>query len=105
MAQQSDLIALLAAHQGVGNGIRVDAIARALKIDPRTVRRLVSEARAEGVAIAAHPGTGYFIARTPDEIEMCCAFLRSRAMHTLGLEARLRKIPLPELIGQLRLKT
>ncbi len=105
MATREDLIALLARHQGAAQGLRADAIARALDVPARRVRALVTEAREDGVAIAATPEHGYFIAVLPEEIEMCCAFLRARAMRSLLLESRLRKIPLPELLGQLRLNT
>ena len=71
----------------------------------RRVRQLVSELREEGVAVCASPRTGYFIAATAGELEACCSFLRSRAMHSLTLESRLRKIALGELLGQLRITT
>ncbi|MCC7484581.1 MAG: hypothetical protein IT529_06285 [Burkholderiales bacterium] len=106
------VLATLSRHIGEANGISVEALVRQFEWDPehyparaRQVRKLVSELREEGVAICAHPSTGYFIAATPAELETCCQFLRARAMHSLVLEARLRKIPLPELLGQMRLPT
>jgi len=69
----------------------------------RKMRQLVSDLREEGIAVCAHPKTGYFIAETAAELEACCNFLRSRAMHSLTLESRLRKIALGELLGQLRI--
>ena len=44
-------------------------------------------------------------ATPPDEIRRCCAFLHRRAMHSLRLEAQMRRIPLPDLLGQLHLNT
>jgi len=105
MATKDDLVALLARHLGADNGASAEALARALDVPERRVRTLVTEAREEGVAIAATPEHGYFIAVLPDEIDMCCAFLRARAMKSLLLESRLRKIPLPELLGQMRLQS
>lgn len=105
MAVRDDLIALLARHQGANQGISAEDIARALDVPTRRVRTLVTEAREEGVAIAATPEHGYFIAVLPEEIDLCCAFLRARALRSLLLESRLRKIPLVELLGQLRLPT
>ena len=32
-----------------------------------------------------------------------CRFLRGRALHSLQLEARLRKLPMQELVGQISL--
>ena len=43
--------------------------------------------------------------QTAEELESCCAFLRARAMHSLMIEARLRRLPLPDLLGQLKLPT
>ena len=100
-----DALAVLQGHIGRNDGISVEQLAAALDTPARRVRALVSELREEGVAVCAHPALGYYIAQTPEEVEHCCAFLRSRAMHTLVLESRLRKISLPELLGQLRLKT
>jgi len=71
--------------------------------EQRKVRKIVSELREAGIAVCAHPKTGYFIAETAGELEACCNFLRSRAMHSLTLESRLRKIALGELLGQLRI--
>jgi biotin operon repressor len=104
MATKDDLIALLArSHQGAAHGASAEALARALDTPERRVRMLVTEAREEGVAIAATPEHGYFIAVLPDEIDLCCKFLRARALKSLLLESRLRNIPLPELLGQMRL--
>jgi biotin operon repressor len=105
-ALRTQLINVLSAtHMGAANGISGEALARRLGTDTRTLRSVISEARTEGVAIASTPETGYYIAQTPDELARCCAFLRSRAMHSLSVESRLRGIPMPELLGQLHLPT
>ncbi|MCZ7655553.1 MAG: hypothetical protein M5R42_16810 [Rhodocyclaceae bacterium] len=51
------------------------------------------------------PRDGYYIAASGEELEATCQFLRSRAMHSLVLESRLRNVPLPDLIGQMKLPT
>lgn len=106
------ILATLSRHIGKENGVSVKALVSELTQSAaqspgaeRLVRRLVSELREEGVAICAYPGEGYYIAGNAQELEECCQFLRSRALHSLALEARLRKIPLPELLGQMRLPT
>lgn len=106
------VLATLSRHIGRANGRTVKQLVMELTSTPvsspgaeRLVRHFVSELREDGVAICAQPGEGYYIAGTPQELEECCRFLRARAMHTLVLEARLRKIPLPELLGQMRLPT
>lgn len=103
MNAPADLLAILAAHNGRAQAIRVRDLAARLNLPERAVRRLVSEAREAGHAICAHPRDGYFLAATADELNETCAFLRSRAMHSLVIESRLRKVPLPELLGQMQL--
>lgn len=92
-------------HAGKASGIGAELLAQRLGITERLLRALVSQAREEGVAISATPETGYYIAQTAEEVEESCDFLRSRAMHSLRMEAQLRRIPLPDLLGQLRLNT
>jgi hypothetical protein len=104
--QRALLIQHLAAnHLGAGRGVGAAALAQLIGVDERSLRSLVSEAREDGIAIAGTPSTGYYIAETADELESCCRFLRSRAMHSLHIEAQLRRIPLADLLGQLHLPT
>lgn len=105
MSDATALLNRLQQHQGADNGITAEALATALGTTKRNVRTMVSELRLEGTAICGHPKTGYFIAANDQEIENTCKFLRSRALHSLALEAKLRKIALPDLIGQMRLKS
>jgi hypothetical protein len=96
---------LAASHIGASRGIGARALAGALGVRERVLRLLISDAREDGIAIAGTPDTGYFIAETAAELEDCCAFLRSRAMHSLHIEAQLRRMPLADLLGQLHLPT
>jgi biotin operon repressor len=96
---------LLEAHIGRDRGITAKAIADALGCAERLVRELVTELRMDGAALCGKPDTGYFMAATAAELEETCAFLRSRAMRSLVLESRMRHVPLPDLLGQLRLPT
>ena len=105
MKSRHDLFSLLAVRVGAHNGVSVDALARQLASTPRHVRTLVSELRMDGIAVCGTPKTGYYIAATPEEMEETCQFLRNRAMHSLTLESRLRKIPMPDLLGQLHVPT
>ena len=97
-----DLLAVLMRHQGRNNGITAEQLAAQLGCDARHMRTLVSALRTEGVAVCGHPSDGYYIAVTPEELEDTCSFLRSRAMHSLTLESKLRNVALGELLGQLR---
>lgn len=61
--------------------------------------------KGHGHAICGTPTDGYYIAATAEELNATCEFLHNRAMHSLTLESKLRKIPLSDLIGQLHLPT
>jgi len=107
MARQRALLIqrLATSHIGAARGVGARELARLLGVRERVLRHLISDAREDGVAIAGTPETGYFIAETHEELEACCAFLRSRALHSLHIEAQLRRVPLADLLGQLRLPT
>lgn len=92
-------------HAGRDKGIGAEALARQLCVNERTLRAMVSHAREAGTAISATPETGYYVAQTAEELEESCEFLRSRALHSLRIEAQLRRIPLADLLGQLHLPT
>lgn len=104
-ATRHHLLRALSGSVGRDNGKSCAALALALGIPERGVRDLVTELREQGIAVCGKPNTGYFIAETAAELEETCAFLRSRAMHSLVLEAKLRNLPLADLVGQLRLPT
>jgi biotin operon repressor len=105
MVNKDDVLVILEKHQGHLNGITAEQLALQLGVEKRQVRHLVTELRLEGRAVCGQPKTGYFIAATGEDVENTCAFLRSRAMHSLMLESRLRKLTLGELLGQMRLPT
>jgi biotin operon repressor len=90
-------------HRGKGHGVPCRELAEALDASPREVRSAITELRLAGVPVCGHPRTGYFLARTAAELNETCDFLRNRALHSLQLEARLRKVPLQRLVGQLSL--
>jgi biotin operon repressor len=99
------LISIMAKHVGAGNGVSVEELSILLNCCARKVRSAISDARMEGIAVCGHPRTGYYIAETAEELEQTCNFLRSRAIHSLHLESRLRNIPLNDLLGQMHLRT
>ncbi len=92
-------------HAGRKHGIRAEDLAGLLGVAERMLRELITRAREDGVAIVGTPETGYYVAQTGEELEECCKFLRARALHSLTIEARLRKVALPELLGQLKVGT
>jgi hypothetical protein len=96
---------VLQRHIGRNNGIKAKDLAAAADAE-RARGAPAGERAARGRDRRVRPpSTGYYVAKSADELEKTCEYLRSRAMHSLRLESRLRKIPLPDLIGQLRLKT
>jgi biotin operon repressor len=88
-----------------GQRHHAEALAAAIGMNKREIRAQVSALREEGIAVCGHPKTGYFIAANAEELETTVEFLKSRAMHSLHLASRLTKIPLVDLLGQLKLKT
>lgn len=105
MATLHQLLSVLSHRIGRDSGISAQALANRLECQERRIRQLVTEAGEDGHAICGHPRDGYYIAATAEDLEETCAFLRRRAMHSLVLESRLRKIPLADLVGQLKLPT
>jgi hypothetical protein len=109
---QAQVIGELARHVGQANGVHVrDLVTRitgqsvSCAFMERRVRTLVTELRLEGSPICGNPASGYFFAETAAELEDTCSFLRSRAMSSLVIESRLRRISMPELLGQMLLPT
>lgn len=101
-----DVLAALLGHRGHANGVSARDLARRLGVSERRLRTLISSLIMErGVAIAGFPATGYFIAETAEEVERNVAFHRDRALHELRKASVLSRIPLPELLGQMKLKT
>lgn len=99
------LLLALTQHRGAANGIRAKDLAAALLITERAVREAVTELRMQGIGVGGRPETGYFIATSAAELEPTLQFIRSRAMTSLVLEARMRNVAVPDLIGQLRVPT
>jgi biotin operon repressor len=107
LPSKSDLLANLtqSGNLGANNGITARRLSARMSCPERHVRTLVTQLREDGIAVCGKPRDGYYIACNAREVEDTCKFLRGRAMQSLHLEARLRRVPLPELIGQLRLET
>lgn len=98
----AQLLNILSRYRGRNNGIHVEHLVALTGQPQRRLRKLISELRNEGVAVCGKPETGYFVAETAEELdEFCIKYLEQRAMHSLRLSSRLRKIPLPVLAGQL----
>jgi len=100
----------LSGHIGRGRGIKCEDLARAIlwrtprEADKRRLRHVIEELRREGQHICGTPRDGYFIAETEDELNETCKFLADRALTSLTQAARMKKLAVPDIHGQLRLK-
>ena len=103
MSTITALLNALSRHQGRATGISAAHLALQLDVPPRRLRKLISEAREDGIAICGKPASGYFMPTTPEELHETCAFLEHRAMHSLRKLSRMKKVALPVLMGQLLL--
>ena len=74
--------------------------------DTRMLRKLVEILRREGVPVCSSTkkgAGGYYLASAGSELEQYCRNLHNRALRVLVMEAKLRKIALPELLGEMQL--
>lgn len=74
--------------------------------DTRRLRELVTKLRLEGTAICSvvsQSGGGYYLASAGSELDDYCSRLRKKALKELAQEALLRRLTLPELVGQISL--
>lgn len=99
----NQLLNVLAQHQGRAHGISSGALATKTGLSQRQLRKHISALRDEGIAICGKPSTGYFVPVTPEELQESCAFLEHRALHSLRVLSRMKKVALPDLLGQLKL--
>lgn len=104
MTSKTAVLNALSAHQGRANGIGARRLAEQLQLPQRQLRKLISACRDDdGVAICGTPSTGYFMAVTAEELQATCKFLEHRALHSLLVLSRMKKVSLPDLMGQLML--
>lgn len=94
---------MIVRNYGAENGANGKKLAQTIGVHERKVRQAISHLREVGVPICGTPDSGYFYAKNREELEGTCEFLRSRAMHSLKLESRLRNMSLPQLVGQMTL--
>jgi len=73
----------------------------------RAVRKIVKaliEVHGAPIASSPHAPAGYYIPETLEEIRETLESLKGRALSVLTRMARLRRVALPELLGQLALE-
>lgn len=97
---ERDFVAFLERHVGKDQAVSRARIARALGISRHRVDGLVPLARSLGVAVCGNAVSGFYIAATVEELKELCTFLRARALATLATEAKVRHMPLYQVIDQ-----
>ena len=74
--------------------------------DTRDIRRVVTELRRAGVPICSSPaktGGGYYLASVGSELEDYLQKLEAAGLAKLGQAAKIRRVGLVELLGQMSL--
>ena len=74
--------------------------------DTRRLRQLITELRRKGKPICSastSEGGGYYLPAVGQELDQYCQRRRMKALKELSIEAKIRKISLPELLGQMAL--
>lgn len=94
---------LLAGRVGAANGMHLDEIVRATLLSGRIVRKAVEALRLDGVHICGKPETGYFVAANDAELAETIDWLTARAKKSLLQAARMKRVGIPALIGQMNL--
>ena len=103
------LLVALSRHIGRRRGLTATALCREVLggpptgADERRLRELVVELRKAGHHVCAHPRDGSFLADTAEELAETCAFLHSRAMSSLEQESAMKRVSIPDLVGQMRM--
>ena len=102
------ILCVLDHHRGRENAISrknlVDKVNSAYPLFPveeRAVRKALKHlVERHGVWIGSW-AKGYFVIESTEELERACAYYHGYAMSLLHVEAKLRRVALPVLIGQL----
>ena len=100
---------LMNRHRGKSKGASIKQLAYALTGEESTpsverhIRKLVVEMRNRGIPVGSCPSQGYFLAESEQDLEDTIRNLEDRAKTTLRQLSALKKMALPELLGQMGL--
>jgi hypothetical protein len=70
----------------------------------RRLRRVIELLRQDGSHICGHPSIGYYLAADDEDVAATCEFLYARAMTSLSQICRMKRIAMPDIRGQLKLR-
>ncbi len=107
---RDSVLAALSSRIGKARGISCADLVREItwrepsEADKRRLRHVIEDMRKEGQHVCGHPSSGYYIAANEEELNETCKFLADRALTSLTQAARMKKIAVPDIHGQLRLK-
>lgn len=113
-AIKTKLLSVLVRHVGRTNAIGMGELFEAVfnkrwnnKVnDTRLIRSLITELRREGLPICStmdSDGGGYYIAAAGSELNDYLRRMERRALLILERNARIKRVSLPEYLGQMRL--
>lgn len=111
---KTTVLAALANHVGAQNGSPGCCLATEIlgeestDADERQMRKVIQSLREEGSHICGRPGQGYFMAANETELDETeldetCTFIYGRCKTGLKQITAMKKVSLPDLLGQLRL--
>ena len=108
---EATIMAILEGHKGQENSVsRKDLVDRVNQHWPlfpvceRTIRLTIKHlVESHGQWIGSSP-KGYFMVQTDQELMGVCKYYRGYGLSALHIEAKLRKISLPALLGQLSIE-
>lgn len=106
-AEEKALLAILKLHVGRARAIKVGFLSHLSGAGERGVRDMLkhlSEDHGIGVASTTEAPFGVYLIETAQELDDYCANLQARGLSVLRRAALLKKVHLPELLGQLALE-
>ncbi len=112
--RRGEILAALASHIGEPNAIGMGELYELVYGEPwanrindtRALRQVITDLRAEGVpicSVATTYGGGYYLAAAGSELAGYLRRSERRALKILMRNARIKKISLPDYLGQMKL--
>lgn len=92
-----------AAHGLTARALVLQITGRRSGAGERRLRQIVETLRLAGHPVCGHPSHGYYMAANADELAQTCQFLVSRSMTSLQQVRAMKRVTLPDLLGQLAL--
>ena len=106
-ASEQRVMAALREARGRARAIGCEALAAAVGIPGREIQKVIHRLRIEHgapIASTAARPAGYYLVETAAEIEQFVREQRRKAIGTLAAIAAVRRVALPELLGQLAIE-